>query len=836
MCVGKRLRYADFVAIRIVVVLMFAVAVLVSHSTPANAQNKRNDDGCPVEQIEFGEAITGIWSPGECDSFTYQSIESEDGKRTRADFYYFEVVETSFVEITIASDWLTLMTLYDSSWGIYAESNYDSGASLNTQLTPQVYYLEVMVDEAYLPAETEEYALGVSILGADECLTNEKQDDILSVLGRDSREGCETNLLGHFNPLVGGIDILSDDGTDSDEALGGCTLGFYANLIVGNDPPVRGIVTNSHCTLKRGEYDETRFYQGDWDNRITSVAGEYLDSPLYDTRTPLVHYNSPNDKAKCRPISDNGECQYSDAAFFKLKSGINAEFRIARPQGINTLTPAESVLTSPESYRQHLRINTGNPYFEIVGVDTVERGDRVYKVGATTGWTAGTVTSICEDHGVSKGWKGALLCQVEWASSGDAVVSGNGDSGSPVFKCVNAAGDEDIACAAGLVVLLGIHHSGDPEELCDAEERCYDLSGNFSPIASVLGEFNKALFGLEQVVCVDAEGESDCGPEPIGAGETICWVVDSGGDCGGTISRPPEPARARPPRNIQRQVPMQEDMPQEEVSQMDAFLQMGAVNDCAIQPLDSGNDYSGAWGECTSMSNGTDLNFVQDAQFASYSFTLLDSATVNIALMPTTSTTWVTGVYLYDSNWGGLASEESQGTDGASSLEFELAAGGYFVEVIGINRSIDENPPATFMLTIQAGGALKQAPEEPSVPTPSPPELPPPPELPIPEAPEASIEWNRVIAGTVAVVGLVLIVRGALTLRTRRVRTFSDGGRPDMSTKEVERLLAKAHRILKNEHSYAPNHKLIAYIAKYYFVEIQFTKKGPIGRHINPGA
>ena len=136
------------------------------------------------------------------------------------------------------------------------------------------------MDEAYLPAETEEYALGVSVLGADECLTNEKQDDILSVLGRDSREGCETNLLGHFNPLVGGIDILSDDGTDSDEALGGCTLGFYANLIVGNDPPVRGIVTNSHCTLKRGEYDETRFIKAIGTTKL-HLSQENILTPHY---------------------------------------------------------------------------------------------------------------------------------------------------------------------------------------------------------------------------------------------------------------------------------------------------------------------------------------------------------------------------------------------------------------------------------------------------------------------------------------------------------------------------------------------------------------------------
>ena len=758
------------VVITVVIVVAFTTLV-----TPVKAQDDRNLDGCPTMKLNFGSSVDGVWDAGECESYWWQS--AEEGTNTRADFYYFTIEETAFVDVNILADQYALLTLYDSNWDFYADSDYIQNSNINARLWPQIYYLEVMVDEAYQEGADNDYILSLQLLETDECLTNANLD------GNGSREGCETDLGSVFNPLVGGVDILSDAGTNADDTPGGCTLGFSANLIVSEELRAQGIVTNSHCTLQLGMNDNTVFYQGSWDNQITPQMGELVDSPLYYPTTPLNSYNARSDARLCRSLADNFECQYSDAAFFKLEEEQVTEFRIARPESINRLEPEEFAALETVPNSSHLRINTQNPYFEVIGIGAVAQGERIHKVGATTDWTTGIVEDVCYSHGVlGDEWPGALLCQVEFISQPGFVVIADGDSGSPVFKCVDEEGLTDAHCSSGLVLLVGLLHSGT------------DTRGIFSPLASILDEFDKVL----------------------GDGVETCWVVDSGGVCGGTIIQmsKSEQISTEP---IQEPQVTKEELP--------------VATECPIRLLNSGDIYSDTWGECTSMSNDTDLNSVQDAQFASYSFTLLDSATVNIALMPTTSTAWVTGVYLYDSNWGFLASEESQGTDGASSLEFELAAGGYFVEVLGINRSIAEDPPATFMLTIQAGGALKQAPEEPSIPEQPLVPAPPPPEPPIPEAPEAGIDWNRVIAGTVAVIAacVVLFVLVKIFRRVRRQRPHDATEVPEA---HCEYLLNKAHLILKDHNGHSNRDELVAYVAENYKVAIQFTKSGMRGRKI----
>ena len=100
-------------------------------------------------------------------------------------------------------------------------------------------------------------------------------------------------------------------------------------------------------------------------------------------------------------------------------------------------------------------------------------GTQLQKTGRTTGTTAGTIVSSCENRGLGTdprtGLEVRLLCQhqADFASAG-------GDSGSPVFVPPNSSGQ---------TYLVGIYHSGG----------CDPVSGicraGFSSLSSVRAEF-----------------------------------------------------------------------------------------------------------------------------------------------------------------------------------------------------------------------------------------------------------------------------------------------------------------------------------------------------------
>ena len=88
------------------------------------------------------------------------------------------------------------------------------------------------------------------------------------------------------------------------------------------------------------------------------------------------------------------------------------------------------------------------------------------------------------------------------------MLSGNGDSGSPVFKCVTPeGGEDDFRCSSGLVNLVGILHSGDSTHCVD-NGPCVGENAFFNSVHTLVREFDKTL-----------------------ATPGLCWVVDSSGDC-----------------------------------------------------------------------------------------------------------------------------------------------------------------------------------------------------------------------------------------------------------------------------------------------------------------
>jgi hypothetical protein len=183
-----------------------------------------------------------------------------------------------------------------------------------------------------------------------------------------------------------------------------CTLGFNVRSPTA---PAQGFITNSHCTVN--EYGTGPTGTPYWQHR-QDVPDTFIGTEVHDL---------PTFAGGACPAGR--QCRWSDSAGARYAPGVsNAFARIYRTTGMGSLT-----------------IDPANPMFSI----TAERafpnpGDTMHKVGRTTGWTSGTVTSSCADTNVGGTSipNLTLLCQ-EHVTGGPNVVGG-GDSGSPVFDNV----------------------------------------------------------------------------------------------------------------------------------------------------------------------------------------------------------------------------------------------------------------------------------------------------------------------------------------------------------------------------------------------------------------
>lgn len=189
-------------------------------------------------------------------------------------------------------------------------------------------------------------------------------------------------LRDRVRPVVGGLQINFPGFL--------CTLGF--NAVRGGQ---RSFITNSHCTNVQGGTEATPYWQPTSTAAPAVIATEVSD-PAY-TRGG----GCPNGR----------RCRRSDAARAAYAGGTASTLgTIARTTGANN----GSVTISGS--------------FRITGEGGAAVGQTVHKVGRTTGWTRGRVTSTCVHVNVS-GSNVTQLCQT--------VVSagvGSGDSGSPVFR------------------------------------------------------------------------------------------------------------------------------------------------------------------------------------------------------------------------------------------------------------------------------------------------------------------------------------------------------------------------------------------------------------------
>jgi hypothetical protein len=200
-------------------------------------------------------------------------------------------------------------------------------------------------------------------------------------------------------------------------------------------------VTASHCTYDQGgaHTSSPRDFYRHYVSRPLLVGMEVFDPP----------YVTPSG---CSWYSTGQSCylrRNSDAALIQIQNRASEIGTIARPadrkregqgRGSLSIDPSRPKLSITSTY-------TG----------TVARGMRVDKIGATTGWTSGTVQSVCLTEYQTSPNKRQHTCQ-----NTVNYLNEFGDSGGPVFFVVNEA--------QGTVQLMGIHHM---------------KKGTYSPLAQI---------------------------------------------------------------------------------------------------------------------------------------------------------------------------------------------------------------------------------------------------------------------------------------------------------------------------------------------------------------
>ena len=211
------------------------------------------------------------------------------------------------------------------------------------------------------------------------------------------------------DPLAGGLEIQL---THNDGTRHKCTMGFAATR---NGVP--GLVTNSHCTTFMFNPDTDPVYQLGWRH----VATAAVDPNAY--------------------TCGFRRCRGADAAWFNTTYAV--------PMGVGLIARTQS----PNSGglgggHGSLIFNQSQPYWYVVAVDNqaLYVGQRVDKVGATSGWTYGNVTATCVDH--QPDGNSVMRCAYE-----ANYVAAGGDSGGPVFVIND--------WTASRVTLAGIHSGRD---------------------------------------------------------------------------------------------------------------------------------------------------------------------------------------------------------------------------------------------------------------------------------------------------------------------------------------------------------------------------------------
>ena len=222
------------------------------------------------------------------------------------------------------------------------------------------------------------------------------------------------DLTDEFRPDMGGIQIQN-------KSVATCTLGLP---VYSFNKHTYGFLTASHCTEgPQGAMQGTGFYQRGGKPFSTDWIGdEVLDLAMFDSNTDSA----------C-PVGRM--CRRSDAAFGEYRN--SQHYILGR-----VMQPVSSCVTAGGSCPLTVARETDDIRM-VGGISGLFTGTSVDKVGRTSGWTRGAITSTCTNVNVfDRGPAGmpvdtgiTILCQYTVATT-----SLGGDSGSPVFEFNAATG------------------------------------------------------------------------------------------------------------------------------------------------------------------------------------------------------------------------------------------------------------------------------------------------------------------------------------------------------------------------------------------------------------
>jgi hypothetical protein len=211
-------------------------------------------------------------------------------------------------------------------------------------------------------------------------------------------------LQNRQSPMEGGYQI---ERPISASSASDCTLSFTAER--GN---TTGFVTASHCTRVPWAVDSSPFYQPTVFPATNFIGTETVDPPGF----------------VCPPTYPGKTCRWSDSAFVAYAVGVTAA-----PGPVGRTTGITTNWLSP-----NITIDNNRPIFHIIAPPSQPFlvGLTLDKVGRTSGWSEGSISSTCVDFPWTPLSNTEILCQyiVHCPNNGCAV---EGDSGSPVFRITN---------------------------------------------------------------------------------------------------------------------------------------------------------------------------------------------------------------------------------------------------------------------------------------------------------------------------------------------------------------------------------------------------------------
>jgi hypothetical protein len=185
-----------------------------------------------------------------------------------------------------------------------------------------------------------------------------------------------------------------------------CTLGFNA-IRAG----ITSAVTNSHCTATQGGVEGTIFHQA-------TIAAANANRIGLETADPNYFVGGA-----C-PVGRR--CRYSDSS----------AMRVPHPLGPAVTTSRGRIARPALGAFAWNGVNTFRIVSELAGNAII--GELLTKVGRTSGRTQGRVTASCVNVNQS-GTLFTMLCQDQASYGGQP-----GDSGSPVFRIINAPAANDV--------------------------------------------------------------------------------------------------------------------------------------------------------------------------------------------------------------------------------------------------------------------------------------------------------------------------------------------------------------------------------------------------------